>query len=77
MSALFWKASTGALDSKTGIQVLEVLQNINERFGTTTVIITHNADIRRMAHRVIQFQDGKISSVSTNDERLAPSEIVW
>lgn len=68
---------TGALDSSTGIQVLEVLQDINERFGTTTVIITHNAEIQRMAHRVIQFQDGKISSVSTNDERLAPAEIVW
>ena len=68
---------TGALDSTTGVQVLEVLQDINERFGTTTVIITHNADIQRMAHRVIQFQDGKISSVITNEERLAPHEIVW
>ena len=68
---------TGALDSTTGIQVLEVLADINARFGTTTVIITHNADIQRMAHRVIQFQDGNISSVTTNDERLAPAEIVW
>ena len=68
---------TGALDSTTGVQVLEVLQNINERFGTTTVIITHNAEIRRMAHRVIQFQDGKISDVVTNEKRLAPAEISW
>ncbi len=68
---------TGALDSTTGVQVLEVLQDINDRFGTTTVIITHNAEIQRMAHRVIQFQDGKISSVHTNDTRLAPAEIVW
>jgi putative ABC transport system ATP-binding protein len=68
---------TGALDSTTGVQVLEVLQDINARFGTTTVIITHNAEIQRMAHRVIQFQDGKISSVHTNDERLAPAQIVW
>lgn len=68
---------TGALDSSTGVQVLEVLNDINARFGTTTVIITHNADIQRMAHRVIQFQDGKISSVSTNAERLAPAELVW
>lgn len=68
---------TGALDSTTGVQVLEVLADINARFGTTTVIITHNADIQRMAHRVIQFQDGRISSVTTNDERLAPAEIVW
>lgn len=68
---------TGALDSTTGVQVLEALQNINEQFGTTTVVITHNAEIRKMAHRVIQFQDGKISTVTMNDDRLSPSEIVW
>lgn len=68
---------TGALDSTTGIQVLEVLRDINERFGTTTVVITHNAEIQRMAHRVIFFQDGKISEVKVNETRLAPSEIAW
>lgn len=68
---------TGALDSTTGVQVLEVLRDINERFGTTTVVITHNAEIQRMAHRVIFFQDGKISEVRVNDKRVAPSEIVW
>jgi putative ABC transport system ATP-binding protein len=68
---------TGALDSKTGIQVLEVLRDINDRFGTTTVVITHNAEIQRMAHRVVFFQDGKISETRVNDHRLAPSEIAW
>ncbi|GFE65515.1 ATP-binding protein [Litoreibacter roseus] len=68
---------TGALDSTTGVQVLEVLRDINERFGTTTVVITHNAEIQRMAHRVLFFQDGKISETRVNRDRLAPSEIVW
>lgn len=68
---------TGALDSTTGVQVLEVLRDINERFGTTTVVITHNAEIQRMAHRVIFFQDGKISEMRLNDQRIAPSEISW
>lgn len=68
---------TGALDSTTGVQVLEVLRDINERFGTTTVVITHNAEIQRMAHRVIFFQDGKISETKINAQQLAPSEIVW
>lgn len=68
---------TGALDSKTGVQVLEALQQINDRFGTTTVVITHNAEIRKMAHRVIRFQDGRIIDVSQNTERLAPSQIAW
>ena len=68
---------TGALDSKTGIQVLEVLRDVNARLGTTTVVITHNAEIRRMAHRVVQFQDGRIGGVEVNETRLAPSEISW
>jgi putative ABC transport system ATP-binding protein len=68
---------TGALDSATGIQVLEALRDINERFGTTTVVITHNAEIQRMAHRVIFFQDGKISETKVNKTRLSPSEIAW
>lgn len=68
---------TGALDSATGVQVLEALRDINERFGTTTVVITHNAEIQRMAHRVIFFQDGKISETRVNAHRLASSEISW
>ncbi|WP_421852903.1 ABC transporter ATP-binding protein [Oricola sp.] len=68
---------TGALDSKTGVQVLEALDSINRRFGTTTAVITHNAAIRKMAHRVIRFQDGRIADVEINDARIAPSEIEW
>jgi putative ABC transport system ATP-binding protein len=68
---------TGALDSKTGIQVLEVLTKINRDLGTTTAIITHAAAIRKIAHRVIRFQDGRIAEVEVNATRLAPSEITW
>ncbi len=68
---------TGALDSKTGIQVLEVLKQVNEDLGTSTIVITHAAEIRKMAHRVIWFQDGKIAKTEINEARLAPSEIVW
>ena len=68
---------TGALDSKTGVQVLEVLRDINDQFGTTTVVITHNAGIRAMAHRVIRFADGRIVGEERNETRVAPHEIVW
>jgi putative ABC transport system ATP-binding protein len=68
---------TGALDSKTGIHVLEVLTRINRDLGTTTAIITHAAAIRKIAHRVIRFQDGRIAEVEVNATRLAPSEISW
>lgn len=68
---------TGALDSKTGVQVLEALKTVNEQLGTATIVITHNAMIRKMAHRVLRFQDGRIGSVEINDTRIAPSEIEW
>ena len=68
---------TGALDSKTGVTVLEALRTVNERFGTTTAVITHNAAIRKMAHRVVYFRDGKIEKVEENATRIPPSEIEW
>ncbi|GGD39756.1 ABC transporter ATP-binding protein [Sinisalibacter lacisalsi] len=68
---------TGALDSKTGVQVLEALDRINRDLGTTTVIITHNAGIRAMAHRVIQIADGGIADVVVNETRIDASEIEW
>ena len=68
---------TGALDSKTGVRVLEALIAANERLGTTTVVITHNAAIKDIAHRVISFLDGGISEITTNTARLAPATISW
>lgn len=68
---------TGALDSKTGVQVLAALDRINREMGTTTIVITHNAGIRRMAHRVIRFQDGRVSGVEENAERVRPEELEW
>ena len=68
---------TGALDSKTGIVVLEALQRVNEELGTTTAVITHNAGIAQMADRVIHLADGRISEVAVNEVKLAPGELSW
>lgn len=68
---------TGALDSKTGTQVLETLKHINDTFGTSTAVITHNAAIQQMAHRVIRFQDGRVDRIDENATRLSPAEITW
>jgi putative ABC transport system ATP-binding protein len=68
---------TGALDSATGVQVLDVLDRVNREMGTTTVVITHNAMIRRMAHRVLRFADGRLASEEVNESRLTPAEIDW
>ena len=68
---------TGALDSQTGVQVLNVLRDVNDRLGTTTAVITHNAAIRKMAHRVIWFLDGRIDRIEENKTRIAPADISW
>jgi len=68
---------TGALDSKTGVLVLEALTAVNSEFGTSAALITHNAAIRRIAHRVFTFADGRITETSKNESRVAPSEIEW
>ncbi len=68
---------TGALDSETGIVVLKALQEVNKKFGTTTIIITHNAAIAAMADRVIHFGDGRVVDVTVNDHPASPEEISW
>ena len=68
---------TGALDSKTGILVLEALARINAELGTTTVIITHNVGIQRIAHRVLTFRDGRIVGTVVNETRAKPAEVTW
>ena len=68
---------TGALDSQTGIVVLEALERVNRELGTATAIITHNVDIASMADRVIHLSNGKIAEVTLNKTRKSPREIQW
>ena len=68
---------TGALDFATGKVVLDVLVRINEELGTTTAVITHNAAIADMAHRVITMADGGIREVRTNTTRARPEQLRW
>ncbi|MBW7957106.1 MAG: ABC transporter ATP-binding protein [Deltaproteobacteria bacterium] len=68
---------TGALDSETGIVVLEALDRINRELGTTTAVITHNSDIAGMADRVIHLSNGHISEVLSNPVKKPPRELHW
>ncbi|QLC26914.1 ABC transporter ATP-binding protein [Parasphingopyxis algicola] len=74
---LFCDEPTGALDSKTGVKVLETLANANAELGATLIIITHNAGIAGMANRVFNFLDGRIASIEVNETRISPQEISW
>ena len=68
---------TGALDYETGKVVLAAVARANERLGTTTVIITHNAAIAGMADRVLKLGNGKIVGESRPERKLTPAEISW
>lgn len=67
---------TGALDTKTSRNVLEFVQKINDQFGTTTIIITHNNAIADMADYVVIIKDGKIEKLKKNEKKVPASELV-
>jgi putative ABC transport system ATP-binding protein len=68
---------TGALDSKTGILVIEALLAMNAQFGTTVLIITHNASIQNIADRVLFFANGQISKIHKNEARGTAAALDW
>jgi putative ABC transport system ATP-binding protein len=68
---------TGALDSETGAVVLKAILAVNQKYATTCIIITHNASIAQLAHRVIHFADGNVAHIELNEVRKSPDEISW
>jgi len=68
---------TGALDSPTGVVVLEAIERINAELGTTSVIITHNVAIAEMGSRVASFANGQIASIAVNPRRRPAHELAW
>jgi putative ABC transport system ATP-binding protein len=76
-SVLLCDEPTGALDSMTGVRVLEALQTVNETLGSTALLITHNAGVADMADRVINFSDGRIRDTRINTHRKSPKELAW
>lgn len=68
---------TGALDSATGITVLEALESVNRELRTTTLVITHNSGIAEMADETIVFVDGRISRVRQGPVRRRARDLSW
>jgi putative ABC transport system ATP-binding protein len=68
---------TRALDSKTGVLVIEALLKVSAELSTTTLIITHNATIQDVADRVFFFADGNISRIQRNETRRRAADLVW
>lgn len=66
---------TGALDSKTSKDILILLEEINCKYGTTMLIVTHNNSIKNMVHKVIMIKDGRISKDYENETRTPAAEL--
>jgi len=76
-SVMLCDEPTGALDSATGIRVLRALMDVNEQLGTTMLVVTHNAPVAQLAHRVLRFADGRIGEETVNGTRMQPEDISW
>ncbi len=68
---------TGALDYKTSKEILQLMEEVNRDYGCTIVIVTHNAEIAKMADRVLRLRDGRLAEDVLNDAPLAASELEW
>lgn len=68
---------TGALDYNTGKQILQLLQDTCRNEGITVLLITHNSALAPMADRLIQFRNGKVTEITTNDHPMPIAEIEW
>ena len=68
---------TGALDYNTSKEILKLVEDINNKYGSTIVIVTHNVAISQMAHQVINLHDGRIRSDEKNNNRLDAELIEW
>ena len=66
---------TGALDSNTSRDILILLEQINERYGTTMLIVTHNNSIKNMVHKVIFLKDGLVKTEYMNEKRKPAADL--
>ena len=68
---------TGALDYKTGKEILKLIETVNRKYGNTVIMVTHNDAIRLMADRVVRLRDGAIRSNETNTVKVPAQDLEW
>ena len=68
---------TGALDYQTSKEILKLIETVNQKYGNTVVMVTHNAEIRHMADRVVRLRDGAIRDNCVNRDKLPAESLEW
>ena len=68
---------TGALDYNTSKEILQLIEDVNKKYGNTIIMVTHNDAIKNMADRVITLRDGRIRKNYVNDNKIAAADLEW
>lgn len=68
---------TGALDYATSKEILQLIENVNKKYGNTVIMVTHNEAIRNMADHVIKLRDGTVRSNESSSHRIPAAELEW
>ncbi len=68
---------TGALDYHTSKEILQLIEEVNQKYGNTVIMVTHNDAIQNMADRVIQLRDGQIRKDYRNERKISAAELEW
>lgn len=76
-SLLLCDEPTGALNYHTSKEILELMERVNQEYGSTMVIVTHNDAIRHMSHHILRLRDGELSEDVLNDHLLPARELTW
>ena len=76
-SLLLCDEPTGALDYHTSKEILELMERVNQEYGSTMVIVTHNDAIRHMSHHILRLRDGVLSEDVLNNQLVPARELTW
>ena len=68
---------TGALDYNTSKEILKLIEEVNQKFGCTVILVTHNDAIRHMADQVVRLRDGQIRSIDETAVKISAAELEW
>ena len=68
---------TGALDYHTSKEILKLIGDVNQKYGNTVIMVTHNDAIKNMADRVIRLRDGQIRKNYVNETKIAAGDLDW
>lgn len=68
---------TGALDYVTSKEILKLIETVNQKYGNTVIMVTHNDAIKNMADRVVKLRDGQIRKNYLNEVKVAAEDLDW